>query len=56
MEENIIGEQTALGMMCEIVLEVCKDFSTHDNNSNKILHANIPKPLCRVLNALILCY
>ena len=61
--ESIDGEQMTLkihralaDMLCKIALEVYKDFVTYHNSNNKILHASILKPLCRMLKALILHY
>ena len=42
-------------ILCEIAPKACKDFVTCENN-NKILHANMLKPLYSTLKVLILYY
>ena len=40
--------RTLVDVLCEIAPEVCKNFITHDNNNNKMLHANALKLLHRM--------
>ena len=61
--ESASSKQTMLkihralvSMLCEIALEVCKDFTTCNKNDNKISHVSTFKLLCGILKVSIICY
>ena len=63
MLKSINGKETIfkicrllVDMLCEITLEVYKDFATCNSNNNNILYVNVLEPLCRMLKVSILCY